>query len=39
VNYTANLADEGQEILEYFCVENNQYGLPGGITNPKPAGP
>jgi hypothetical protein len=38
VNYTANLADEGQEILEYFCVENNQYGLPGGITNPKPAG-
>ena len=38
VNYTANLADEGQEILEYFCIENNQYGLPGGITNPKPAG-
>ncbi len=25
VNYTASLADEGQEILEYFCVENNQY--------------
>jgi hypothetical protein len=34
VNYTAKLADEGQEIMEYFCVENNQYGLPNGITNP-----
>lgn len=38
VNYTANLAEEGLEIMEYFCVENNQYGLPGGITHPTPAG-
>jgi hypothetical protein len=38
VNYTANLAGEGEEIYEYFCIENNQYGLPGGITNPASPG-
>jgi hypothetical protein len=32
VSFTANLAVDGSEIMEYFCVENNQYGLPGGIT-------
>jgi hypothetical protein len=32
VDFTANLADPGSEIMEYFCIENNQYGLPGGIT-------
>ncbi len=37
VNYEASLADEGQEILEYFCVENNQYGLPNGL-NRAPSG-
>lgn len=34
VTYTARLATPGSEILEYICIENNQYGLPGGITNP-----
>jgi hypothetical protein len=34
VSFQANLAVDGSEIMEYFCVENNQYGLPGGITNP-----
>ena len=38
VNDTANLADPEAEIMEYFCIEHNQYGLPGGITNPPPAG-
>ena len=34
VTYTAKLSEPGSEILEYICIENNQYGLPGGITNP-----
>jgi hypothetical protein len=34
VSFKANLAVDGSEIMEYFCVENNQYGLPGGISNP-----
>jgi hypothetical protein len=34
VTYTAKLAEPGSEILEYICIENNQYGLPGGITKP-----
>jgi hypothetical protein len=34
VTYTANLATPGSEIMEYICIENNQYGLPGGIENP-----
>ena len=38
VEFEARLATPQSEILEYFCVENNQYGLPGGITNPAPAG-
>jgi hypothetical protein len=32
VTYTARLAAPGSEIMEYICIENNQYGLPGGIT-------
>jgi hypothetical protein len=32
VTYTAKLSAPDSEILEYFCIENNQYGLPGGIT-------
>jgi hypothetical protein len=38
VEFTARLAEPGNEIMEYFCVENNQYGLPNGLTNPAPAG-
>ena len=34
VMFTARLAVPGSEIMEYFCIENNQYGLPGGITKP-----
>jgi hypothetical protein len=36
VTYTAKLGEPGSEILEYICIENNQYGLPGGVTIPKP---
>jgi hypothetical protein len=35
VTYTAKLSEPGSEILEYICIENNQYGLPQGITAPK----
>jgi hypothetical protein len=35
VTYTAKLSEPGSEILEYICIENNQYGLPQGITTPK----
>jgi len=31
VSYTAKLAEPGSEILEYICIENNQYGVAGGI--------
>jgi hypothetical protein len=34
VTFTAKLSAPGSEIMEYICIENNQYGLPGGITNP-----
>ena len=34
VTYTARLGVHGSEIMEYICIENNQYGLPGGIANP-----
>jgi len=34
VHFTARLAVPGSEIMEYYCVENNQYGLPGAVTNP-----
>ncbi|MGE3843644.1 MAG: hypothetical protein AB7I50_18895 [Vicinamibacterales bacterium] len=30
VTYTAKLSEPGSEILEYICIENNQYGLSGG---------
>jgi hypothetical protein len=30
VTFTARLGAPGSEILEYICIENNQYGLPGG---------
>ena len=35
IEFTARLATPESEILEYFCVENNQYGLPSGR---RPAG-
>ena len=34
VTYTAMLAAPGSDIMEYICIENNQYGLPGGLANP-----
>jgi hypothetical protein len=34
VTFTAKLSEPGSEIMEYICIENNQYGLPGGISNP-----
>ena len=34
MTFTAQLGEPGSEIMEYICIENNQYGLPGGITNP-----
>jgi hypothetical protein len=34
ITFTAKLSEPGSEILEYICIENNQYGLPGGISNP-----
>jgi hypothetical protein len=33
VSYTAKLAQPGSDILEYICIENNQYGVAGGITD------
>jgi hypothetical protein len=30
VRFTAELGSPDSEILEYICIENNQYGLPGG---------
>jgi hypothetical protein len=35
VTWTAKLAEPGSEILEYICIENNQYGLPSGYKNPN----
>ncbi len=35
VTYTAKLSAPGSEIMEYICIENNQYGPPGGSTNPN----
>ena len=34
VRFTARLGRPDSEILEYICIENNQYGLPSGIPNP-----
>jgi len=32
--FTARLTAPGDELMEYICAENNQYGLPGGNPNP-----
>jgi hypothetical protein len=34
VHFTARLAVPDSEIMEYYCIENNQYGLPGAVANP-----
>jgi len=34
VAFTAKLSEPGSEIMEYICIENNQYGLPQGLTSP-----
>ena len=34
VSYTAKLGTPESEIMEYICVENNQYGLPQGLQAP-----
>lgn len=36
VTYTAKLGEPDSEIIEYFCIENNQWGE---RTNPNPAAP
>jgi hypothetical protein len=35
VTYTAKLSEPGSEIMEYICIENNQYGPPVAAANPK----
>jgi hypothetical protein len=35
VTFTARLAEPGSEIMEYICIENNQYGLPQGLAGPN----
>jgi hypothetical protein len=34
VTFTARLSPPGDEIMEYICQENNQYGIAGGHANP-----
>ena len=34
LTFQARLAPAGDDIMENICVENNQYGIPGGHTNP-----
>ncbi len=34
VTFPARLAAPGDEIMEHFCAENNQYGVAGGHKNP-----
>jgi hypothetical protein len=34
VTFPARLAAPGDEIMEHFCAENNQYGVAGGHRNP-----
>ena len=34
VTFTATLRPPGDEIMEYICQENNQYGIAGGNKNP-----
>ena len=34
VSYTAKLGTPESEIMEYICIENNQYGLAQGLADP-----
>jgi hypothetical protein len=34
VNFKASLSKPGDELMEYICLENNQFGLAGGHDNP-----
>ena len=34
VTFPARLSAPGDEIMEHFCAENNQYGVAGGHKNP-----
>jgi hypothetical protein len=34
VTFTARLSQPGDELMEYICQENNQYGVAGGHENP-----
>jgi hypothetical protein len=34
VKFQAKLSKPGDELMEYFCVENNQFGSAGGYQNP-----
>ena len=36
VTYTARLGTPDSEIMEYICIENNQYGLAQGLQAPTP---
>ena len=39
VTYTARLSEPGSEIMEYICIENNQYGLAQGHGDPSAVAP
>jgi hypothetical protein len=34
VTFNARLSNPGDEMMEYICQENNQYGIAGGTANP-----
>jgi len=34
LQFEARLAQEGDELMEYICQENNQFGIAGGFSNP-----
>ena len=34
LTFNARLSNPGDEIMEYICQENNQYGIAGGHPNP-----
>lgn len=34
VTFNARLAPEGDELMENFCQENNQFGVASGLTSP-----
>jgi hypothetical protein len=33
LKFTARALPPGQELMEFICAENNQYGIAGGIEN------